>query len=123
MPIGDTSTYLPDKDYLLTVLSTINPGHEFFAKDYKPPPRVKLDLKSAKKASYNAHNKPLCVQRRQQVASDAVILDPEESKSEEVEPDRRQPAAAAPDIQTYFTSSFLYPYKTFDFMNHYNKHG
>jgi len=79
-PLGITGNHLPDKEYLLTILSSIRPDHEFFAKDYKPPPRItkkkvnkgdlnslaqlfegmpKEDLKTIKKSSYKTHNRLL----------------------------------------------------------------
>ena len=33
------SKVFPDKLWLLQVLSTLNPNHPFFAKDYMPPPK------------------------------------------------------------------------------------
>ena len=39
--LGDFSKQQPNKDWLLNVLSTLNPKHYFFAKSYMPPPRPK----------------------------------------------------------------------------------
>ena len=39
--LGDFSKQQPNKDWLLKVLSTMNPKHYFFAKSYMPPPRPK----------------------------------------------------------------------------------
>ena len=39
------SKRLPDKTYLLTVLSTLNPKHFIFHKDYMPPPREKKETR------------------------------------------------------------------------------
>ena len=35
------SKSLPDKLWCLYMLSTLEPTHKFFAKDYRPPPRVR----------------------------------------------------------------------------------
>ena len=39
------SKRLPDKTYLLTVLSTLNPKHFIFHKDYMPPPKEKKEAR------------------------------------------------------------------------------
>ena len=39
--IGDTSRLCPDAKWLLAVLSTLNPHHLFFRRNYQPPPRVR----------------------------------------------------------------------------------
>ena len=31
--------HLPDKEWALEVLGTLNPDHEFFRRDYQPPPK------------------------------------------------------------------------------------
>ena len=36
--LGDCSKQMPDTGFLLTCLSTLNPQHRFFARDYSPPP-------------------------------------------------------------------------------------
>ena len=37
--LGDTSKYMPDKEFLLFSLSTLNPDHDIFKRSYVPPPR------------------------------------------------------------------------------------
>ena len=41
-PLGiDDFDHLPDKDWLVKLLSTYKPDSRIFSKDYVPPPRVK----------------------------------------------------------------------------------
>jgi hypothetical protein len=37
--LGSCSKHLPDKEFLLTVLSSVNPDHKIFGKDFVAPPR------------------------------------------------------------------------------------
>jgi hypothetical protein len=37
--LGSCSNHFPDKEFLLTVLSSVNPDHQIFRKDYVAPPR------------------------------------------------------------------------------------
>ena len=45
LTLGDTTRALPEVDWLLMVLATIAPDHIFFARAYRPPPRVRKPKK------------------------------------------------------------------------------
>ena len=39
LPLGDVSKHQPDIQWLLIILSTLDPKHRFFLKSYQAPPR------------------------------------------------------------------------------------